>query len=286
MKKNSSTSSVKFGNTNKLHAKQISPAKHWEFTLNNYSIDDYKRIETIDRSIVPIIVGQSEVGEEGTPHLQVTFSYAKKGRPITIFRELLGHSRCSFRKVRNLSATREYCCKDDTHDKVWRYIRGYKRARPLATITYDMLLPYQKTIADFFKDPCDPRFSREIYWLWEEKGNVGKSILSAFFVDQRDALVISGKRDNCFYGVLKYKETHNGAGPDIIIFDVPRSNIDYVSYTAIEKVKDGLFFSGKFESGMVRFNRPHILILANEPPRSHELSADHWKIFHYGDKIC
>ncbi len=286
MTKNSSSSSAKFGNTNKLRAKQIPPAKHWEFTLNNYSKADISKIETIDSSIVPIIVGQSEIGDKGTPHLQVTFSYAKKGRPISMFKELLGHARCSFRKVRNISKCREYCSKDETHDKVWRYVRGYKRPRPLATITYDMLKPYQKSIADFFQKPCDPRFSREIYWLWEPQGNMGKTILSAFFVDCRDALVISGKRDNCFYGVMKYMEAHNGAGPDIVIFDVPRSNIDYVSYTAIEKVKDGLFFSGKFESGMVRFNRPHILILANEPPVRDKLSEDRWHVVRYGEDIA
>jgi len=284
MKENSSISSKVFGNTSQK-PKQISPAKHWEFTLNNYSTSDLKKLNDVNSSIVPIIVGQSEIGKEGTPHLQVQVSFAKKVRPINIFREILGHARCSFRKVRNLKACREYCNKDDTHDKVWRICRGYKRPRALATITYDILNDYQKSIADHFAEPCDPRFSRDIYWLWEPKGNMGKTILSAFFVDERDALIISGKRDNCFYGVMKYMECHDGAGPDIVIFDVPRSNIDYVSYTAIEKVKDGIFFSGKYESGMVRYNRPHVVILANEPPKYAELSADRWKVFRYGDTL-
>ena len=285
MNENSSSSSGKFGNNSQTYKRQISPAKHWEFTLNNYTIDDCKRLVKMDSSIVPIFVGQSEVGEKGTKHLQCQISFAKKVRPIKYLEQVLGHARCSLRKVRNLKKCREYCSKDDSHDNVWRVARGYKRPRPLATITYEILNEYQKSIADFFQKPCDPRFSREIYWVWEPTGNVGKTILSAFFVDERDALIMSGKRDNCFYGVMKYMDCHGGAGPDIIIFDVPRSNINYISYTAIEKIKDGLFFSGKYESGMVRYNRPHVLILANEPPYCEKLSLDHWRVLRYGDTL-
>ncbi len=284
MTKNSSSRSKPVGNTKQPAKKQISGARHWEFTLNNYSNADISAIEQLDSSIVPIIVGQSEVGEEsGIKHLQVQISYAKgkKGRPLTMLKEAFGHSKASLRKCRIVKNTRLYCSKDDTHDGIWRYARGWKRPVPLATITYDILNKYQKSIADFFQKPCDPRFSRDIFWFWEPKGNMGKTILSTFFYDQRDACIISGKKGDCFLAIANYLATHDGSGPEIVIVDIPRSNINYVSYTAIEKIKDGLLFSGKYESKPVRFNRPHVICLANELPDESAVSADRWKIVNF-----
>jgi len=283
MPKNSSSSSGQNGNTKHSARKQISPAKHWEFTLNNYTKADIKVIENMDSSIVPIIVGQSEIGEEnGIKHLQVQFSLNKKMRPLKMIQDAFGHKKASLRKVRNLLSTRNYCSKDDTHDGVWRYTRGWKRPTPLALITYDILNEYQKSIADFFKKPCDPRFSRDIYWFWEPKGNMGKTVLSTFFYDCRDAVIVSGKKGDCFFAIQSYLATHDGAGPEIVICDIPRSNINYVSYTAIEKIKDGLLFSGKYESKPVRFNRPHVICFANEMPDRQAVSLDRWKIVDFG----
>ncbi len=283
MNKSSSKSSKGVGNTKQPPKRQISAARHWEFTLNNYSNSDISAIEQLDSSIVPIIVGQSEVGDSGTPHLQVTFSYGKnqKGRPLNMLIRAFGHNRASIRKVRNVKNTRNYCHKDDTHDNIWRYARGWSKPVPLATITYDILDEYQKSIADFFKKPADPRFSRDIYWFYEREGNMGKTILSTFFYDQRDACLVGGKASDCFLGVSKYLETHDGQGPQIVIIDIPRSSHKYVSYTAIEKIKDGLLFSGKYESKPCRFNRCHVICFGNEEPNYSEMSEDRWKIIEF-----
>lgn len=283
MVKNSSNSSTGVGNASQPPKKQISPAKHWDFVLNNYTKQDIIRLENMDSSIVPVMVGQSEKGEgTGTKHLQVQISFANKSRPIGIFKKLLGHTRCSFRKVRDLLATRMYCSKEDTYDGTWRISRGWTRPRPLALITYDILNKYQKSIADYFEDPCDPRFSREIHWFWEPQGNMGKTILSTFFCDCRNALVVSGKRADAFFAIQRHIAA-TGAGPDVVIFDIPRCNMNYVSYSAVEKIKDGLFFSGKYESATVRFNRPHVICFANEEPDYEAVSADRWKIIKFGE---
>lgn len=71
--------------------------------------------------------------------------------------------------------------------------------------------------------------------------------------------------------------------PTIVIFGLPRSMEDYVSYEAIESVKDGIFFSGKYESGMCLFKPPHILIFANFMPDESKLSSDRWRITRLGE---
>ena len=52
----------------------------------------------------------------------------------------------------------------------------------------------------------------------------------------------------------------------------------------MEAIKNGCFFSGKYESGMVRFNSPHILVFANEPPERTKLSQDRWCVFALRDE--
>jgi hypothetical protein len=80
------------------------------------------------------------------------------------------------------------------------------------------------------------------------------------------------------YGIVKYIEKH-GFAPTSVIIDIPRSRLDYVSYTAIEEIKNGCFFSTKYESDMVVFNSPHIICFANAYPETSQMSADRWKIY-------
>jgi len=62
------------------------------------------------------------------------------------------------------------------------------------------------------------------------------------------------------------------------VFDIPRTNIDYLNYEAIESIKNGCFFSGKYECTQVIMNCPHVIIFANSPPLEHKLSIDRWHI--------
>jgi len=62
------------------------------------------------------------------------------------------------------------------------------------------------------------------------------------------------------------------------IFGYARSKENYISYEALEEIKDGLFFSGKYESGMVCINPPHVVVLCNFAPDESKLSKDRWVI--------
>jgi len=66
--------------------------------------------------------------------------------------------------------------------------------------------------------------------------------------------------------------------PKVVIIDIPRTSESFVSYGGIEKIKDGCFFSGKYESGMVLYDNPHVICFANFPPVSETMSADRWHI--------
>lgn len=52
-----------------------------------------------------------------------------------------------------------------------------------------------------------------------------------------------------------------------------------LSWHGIEEVKDMIFFSSKYKTGVVVSGCPHLIFFANEPPQWHLLSADRWKIW-------
>lgn len=266
---NSSISSKDSGNTSTESPlkKQVSPSKKWSFTLNNYTDD-------IISSIVPLFKGKcsvaffaKEIGESGTPHLQGYCEFKVKCRPLSVFKSTVFHwekSKGSF--AENLA----YCTKENS--------LSFKHGPvpvPVRTITPATFYKWQKDIHDIIITTPD---DRTIHWYYERIGNVGKSSFCKYLCVHHDCLIVSGKAGDCFYAIQQYMEKHNGCAPDIIVFDIPRCNIDYVSYLAIEKIKDGLFFSGKYEGGMVCFNPPHIFCFANERPEKDKLSLDRWNI--------
>ena len=170
-------------------------------------------------------------------------------------------------------AGQKYCAKEGL-----RSIRkNCKIPKPLVLMTSDKLLDKQKRIADKFKEDEDPLFGRKVYWFWESDGEWGKSICCKYMVDQMGATIVEGANNDVLFGIASLIES-TGECPRIVIFDIPRVNEGGVSYQAIEKLKNGMFFSPKYESGMCRFNSPHLICFANEPPKIGKLSKDRWII--------
>ena len=67
--------------------------------------------------------------------------------------------------------------------------------------------------------------------------------------------------------------------PRAFMLDLSRDN-GPVCYRMIEKVKNGLFISIKFETGLVYgVDYPHIIIFSNDYPNVKKMSLDRWRIF-------
>lgn len=248
---------------------QVSPAKYWAFTLNNYTKDDIQLFRNIDSSKVPRIVFQEEMGENGTPHLQGALMFATKGRPFT----LLPHRRTHWEKKMNTSTVPQlfnYACKNATRSGTI-FARGWEL--PYA-LNLDLFF-WEKTICDEMDDDADDRI---INWIWEPNGGVGKTTFQKWvFMNYDRVVVLSGKASDMKNGIVNYKE-ENGYLPKIILINVPRSNIEYISFTGLEEIKDMFFFSGKYEGGMVCGKCPHVYIFANSEPDRSQMSADRWNV--------
>ena len=258
----SKSSKGKSGNT-----KQISPSKHWCFTLNNYTIEDIKFI--CSNSSIERYVFQEEVGEGGTPHLQGYLQFKTKKRPFSVFKSKLYH----WEKTKNITASIAYCQKAETRaGKV--FTKRIKIIKPLKCLTKEQLYEWQKNIVELIEDEPD---DRAIHWYWEETGNVGKSAMVRYLCIRHDAIVVSGKSADIKYQIKQYVDKW-GTGPDIVIYDIPRTAEHYVNYGALEEVKNGLFASNKYESEMIIINPPHFLCFANFEPSYSKVSQDRWEV--------
>lgn len=246
------------GNTIPL-ATRGSYAKKWCFTLNNYTEDEYQKIKNLCGTNGTYIIGK-EVGSNGTPHLQGYFECKKRIRAIQFF----GMKNIHFEKARGSSQENYlYCSKEKNFET------NLKLKRPLKLI--EKLYDWQQWIVDIvISEPDD----RTIYWIWDEIGNTGKTALCKFMCSLHNAVIIDGKKDNILYVCAEFES-------DCYLFDLSRSVKEQKGlYDTIEKVKNGLFMCGKYESKPIVRNSPHVIIFANYPPDKDKLSLDRWKIFH------
>lgn len=258
------------GNTKHSRKKQISPAKGWCFTFNNYSSEDPKIIHDVLIKECKKFIFQKEIGEQGTPHLQGFAEFNKKIRPDSLKLNKTIH----WEKCRNKEASIEYCKKSET--ATGEIYTNIKFKKEIKTLDENMLRNWEIDIINIInKEPDD----RKIYWYWENKGNSGKSTFVKYLCIKYGALLLSNKSSDMKYGIVKYMEKNDGCYPEIIIIDIPRSiSSDFISYTGIEEIKNACFFSTKYESDMVIGNCPHLFIFANEEPNKDKLSLDRWAI--------
>jgi len=246
---------------------QISPAVKWLFTHNNYTLESLKDIkEKLSSNSSKYYIFGFEVGESGTPHLQGYVEFSKKIRPMSFFAYSCHWTKAKGSRLQNFN----YCSKGG------HYIINGVEVKPIKII--DKLYPWQEKIYKIIsKEPDD----RTIYWIYEKKGNRGKSALLKYIVVKHleETLVVSGKGADIKNGIVDFFEK-KGHYPRNILINCPRSfNCDYLSLPTIEEIKDGLFYSGKYHGGMCVFNPPHIIIMANVPLNSitDDISENRWK---------
>ncbi len=257
----------KSGNT-----RQISPSKKWCFTYNvHMSVEELCQFEALCSDSSNKYVYQQEIGESGNYHLQGFIKFKRKVRPKSIFKN---YPTIHWEKCRCEKEAILYCQKEDTRvSGTYPSYKGIIPHKPLKLISKDKFYPWQLEAMNLLNDDDD----RTIYWMYESTGNVGKSSLVKYICAKLNGLVVSGKGADMKYGIVKYHEKNEGY-PPIILIDIPRTVLDYVSYSAIEEIKNGCFFSGKYEGSMCIFNSPVIICFANEGPKVEKMSLDRWAI--------
>jgi hypothetical protein len=211
------------------------------------------------------VVGK-EIGEESKiPHLQGYVEFTKKIRPMGY----MGMPKeIHWEKAKgSLLDNYKYCTKEGD------FVTNIRKPRENPIIE---LWGWQLKAKAIFESEPD---NRSIHWFYSKEGQYGKSSFVRWAVD-KGAVICSGKGADAKYLVVKYQQ-QNGFYPDVIIFDVPRSNEKYLCYSGLEDIKNGVFASTKFECEMVTMPYPHIFIFANFTPdmNNKDLSKDRIRLY-------
>lgn len=122
----------------------------------------------------------------------------------------------------------------------------------------------------FLTDPDD----RTVEFLVDDEGNKGKSWFCQHMMSERfdDVQIIGvGKRDDLAHVIDEQKT--------IFLLDVPRDQLQFLNYSILEMLKNGLVFSPKYESRVkLLHNQAHVCVFCNEQPDLTKLSEDRYKI--------
>lgn len=269
---NSSENSEGSGNTILTPLKQISPAKRWVFTWNNYTSTDSSNILQLFNIVADKYIFGEEIGESGTPHLQGYVEFKKKCRPLSIDSSF---KKAHWEKAKgNLISNAIYCSKGSNIHKLNIIV-------PKEIKIINPIFKWQLNILDIIKNYTE---DRKINWFWEEKGGIGKTEFCRYLVVKHNAIILGGKGSDMKYAVLEYVKAH-GSYPELIVFDIPRSSRSWLSYTGIEEIKNALFFSNKYEAKQCVGNKPCVLVFANFEPDYDNLSKDRWNVVDISEKV-
>lgn len=139
---------------------------------------------------------------------------------------------------------------------------------------------WQAEIVSYYKS-MEWMSSRTIWWIHDEDGGAGKSIFIRHLfcsIARKNMIVSSGNMNDTACAIANHIEETKG-GPSIVAFSYPRACSTF-AYSAMEQVKDGLFFSGKYVSQTLCFFPPFVIVFSNAVPDQSKLTPDRWIIKH------
>lgn len=281
---------------------------YWVFTLNNPASH-----QLVIPAYVAYAVWQAERGVEGTEHLQGYVELTSNQR-LTALKKWLPTAHWERRKGTQAQAV-AYCRKEESRvSGPWEHgvlaeraqgarsdlasvrdaIRAGETKRQLLDSFPEVVAKYprfielvEREVAAASVPRCllpeprqwqtevlgtlsSPPDDRTILWVFDPVGNVGKTHFAKHLVDCHDAFYCNGGK-----GVdILFAYT----GQKIVVFDYVRDAEEFVNYGPMEQIKNGLFFSHKYESVTKRFDVPHVLVLANFFPDTGKLSRDRLRV--------
>ena len=251
------------------NSKQVSPARKWLYTWNNYP-ENLDELRDKLNSCSNHGFGK-EKASTGTPHLQGWVEFHEKVRPCSIikFTDKIRWEKMNGTIEQNIA----YCSKEGD------YYTNYHplKARPLFQISPEQFRLHQIEWYNIFKLEPEPRGI--LYWWWEPNGNIGKSAFVNHLIDFHAKEVV-------FFDGGDYKDLMmtivdtDMSLVKAIVWDMPRASRGKISTRACECIFNGRVRSMKYEGGFKRFAPVHIMVFSNDEPydQEAEISADRWRI--------
>lgn len=129
--------------------------------------------------------------------------------------------------------------------------------------------PWQQKVLDTLSAEPD---DRTIYWVTDAQGGQGKTRLATHLIRNYGGIELSGKMADMTYAYSQGKQR-------VVIFDISRAAADMTGhiYSMAEKLKCGRLMNTKYQSRMVTFRPPHVIIFSNSTWDREKFSHDRVK---------
>lgn len=240
-------------------------AQYWCSAVWDYSLE---QLDQGFRPHVKRMIANPEIGAEGGKHLQCFWDFGKRIRP----REKFGKQFPNIKWLKCAGTDDQndkYCSKDGAVGlRIGLFPKDWK-------ITRDDLRENQRELVDWLCIPVCPKFNRQIKWVWDATGEWGKTVTYTYLVDNKQVCFVGGKEADMLCAMKTYCE--NGNYPDLIICNLTYAK-RHISYNGLESLADGIMFSGKYESGHVRFPRCQVIVFANCPPDESQMGENRFVV--------
>jgi len=287
---------------------EMSRAKHWCFTLNNYSQQDVDRIVSGSSGFDYVVFGK-EVGDSGTPHLQGFVSFPTRVRRSQCVDKI---GQAHFTVARNVDNSIQYCKKDgdfveigvkpagqgsrsDLENFKTAVASGILDAKKLRNDYSEIYAKYPKFCSDFVQDHMPkkivqmfplrpwqqalydnlkrPPDARQIFFIVDTVGNSGKTWFGHYycFLHENAQVLLPGKKADMAYALNPLSR--------VVFVDAPRSKQgEFIQYDLLEDIKNGYIFCPKYESQLKQMQPCHVIVFMNEEPDLNKLSKDRYVI--------
>ncbi|AXQ65795.1 MAG: putative viral replication protein [Cressdnaviricota sp.] len=288
----------------------MSRAKHWCFTTNNYNEEHVLRLRSLyEEDKVNYICFGKEIGEQGTPHLQGYASFEKQSRFNSV-KKLIPDSHLSVAKG-SAAQNRIYCSKEgdftelgdipssqgkrnDLEEFKTAVKEGTRNKRILIEDYTEVFAKYPRFVQEYltltqpeppveehplhtWQTILDTKLKlapndREIVFVVDKTGGNGKTWFAKQWVtkDEKSQYMEMGKKADMAYAL----------NPEIttLFVNCTRQQVEFLNYSFLESVKDGMVFSTKYESGIKKMQKCHVVVMMNQDPDMEKLSMDRYKI--------
>lgn len=287
-------------------------ARHWCFTLNNYTDDDVRRLSCLHDKMQYILFAKEIGTDNGTPHLQgfVTFRSKLRGTAVKCILSERAHVEVAI----NIAASIQYCKKPTTAtsdifefgeitsrkgkrtdmDEFKLDVKnGVHAMRELRERHSEIFAKYPRFCKEYVQDNVEIKRDTYPYYKWQ--ADLNHSLLLE--VNDREIIFVvdyvgnSGKswfaHDYCHLHdnaqvLTPGKKADMAYALDatirVLFVDVPRCKSETLQYDFLEDVKNRHVFSTKYEPIVKRLNKVHVVVLMNESPSMDKLSADRYKV--------
>lgn len=188
-------------------------------TINNYSNEEYLMVlDHCKTKCKNYIIGKEVGTENKVNHLQIYFQY---NNPVEFksIKSLFPRAHIEPAKGKP-SDNYKYCSKDgDYVSNMGPKLSLREKLIKKCLEKYEKVVwkPWQESLLKLL---CEEPDDRVIHWVYERKGNVGKTFVMKYLAVKHKAIVANGTKTDIFNQVNTMID--NEINPEIILVNVPR----------------------------------------------------------------